>query len=271
MTARLRLHDVSVSFDGKRVVDRVSATVTQGELVGLIGPNGAGKTSLLRAIARLTPCTGNIRIEGQALADLRRSALARRISYLPQSRSAAWPITVRDVVTLGRLPHRGQWQTLAHADQRAIDEALEKADVVAFADRPINTLSEGERARVMLARALAVEAPLLLADEPTAALDPYHQLQIMEVLQSLARNGASIIVVTHDLSLAARFCTRLWLLAHGRLLADGGNEDVLSDQNVATAYGVEVVRDSRDNDPLIVPWRRLNGEGTTPPPAPTSF
>ncbi|HXG28067.1 MAG TPA: ABC transporter ATP-binding protein, partial [Nevskiales bacterium] len=167
-----------------------------------------------------------------------------------------WPMPVAQVVALGRLPHRAPWARVPPADAAAVQRALQAADVAHLADRPVTQLSGGERARVLLARALAVEARVLLADEPTAGLDPAHQLGVMEVLRRRAQSGAGVVVVLHDLTLAARFCDRLLLLGEGRVVADGAAEQVLTEQNLAQVYGIEAHRAAGAEGLLVVPLRR---------------
>ncbi len=262
MTSLLRVDHVSVSFNGRAAVDEVSFDLKAGEFVGLIGPNGAGKTTLLRSIARLVPFTGQIYFQGQDTSDLDRSHLSKGIAYLAHGHTAHWPLAAKQVVALGRLPHLSPLQRPSPKDDAVINEIMLRADVTQFADRNIQTLSAGERARVMLSRALAVQAKLLLADEPVGSLDPYHQLQIMELLRELAQGGTTIVLVTHDLTLAARFCNRLILLADGKVVAEGDSGSVLSDENVAKAYRVETFRAEHDNEPFVLPWRRLEDDKT---------
>jgi iron complex transport system ATP-binding protein len=249
---RISARAVSLRLGSATVLDRVDMDVSGGDLVGLIGPNGAGKTSLLRLLAGLlSPGGGDIAYDGRDLPGLPLPERARRVAYLAQGDTVHWPIGVVPLVALGRLPHRGS--ASPDADRAAVERALEMADVVEFRDRTLDTLSGGERARVLLARALAVEAPVLLADEPIAALDPYHQLQIMELLRAAAGGGTGVVAVLHDLALAHRFCDRLVLIAHGRKIADGPPDEVLTDANLATAYGIAV----RRGDGYILPWTRL--------------
>jgi iron complex transport system ATP-binding protein len=232
---------VSVHLGGAAVLRDVSLTVAAGECVGLVGPNGAGKTSFLRAVAGLLPLSaGSIRIAGKSHAELGAAAVARTLAYLPHGAPCHWPMPARRVVALGRLPHLPAWQGLSPDDEAAIDAAMRRAEVSAFADRRIDALSSGERARVLIARALAQEPKLLLADEPTVALDPYHQLRVLQLLRGLADDGGGVLAVFHDLPLAARFCTRLVLLGDGRILADGPAATVLSADNVRAAYGVGI-------------------------------
>ncbi|HKJ74877.1 MAG TPA: ABC transporter ATP-binding protein [Alphaproteobacteria bacterium] len=257
--SRLVLSDLSVRYNGTPVIRNVGFRSEPGELVGLIGANGAGKTTLLRAAANLLRFTGTARLDDRPIAAWPRRELARRLAYLAQGHDAHWPMPVEDVVGLGRLPHMAFLGQPAAADREAIARAMEKSETVDLAHRNVMTLSAGERARVMLARALAVEAPLLLADEPTAALDPYHQLHIMEVLQAEAQAGRAVVVVLHDLTLAARFCDRLVLLGGGRVIADGPADNVLTDDNLAKAYGISVLQGGSGDGRFVVPWHRLPG------------
>ena len=233
--------NVTVRLGNTAALDGVALSVDRGEFVGLIGPNGAGKTTFLRVAAGLlTPDTGTIRIDGRGAGDLGPAGLARTLAYLPYGAPAHWPMPARAIVALGRLPHLPPWRRLAPADEAVVDAALARAQASDLADRRIDILSAGERARVMIARALAQEPKLLLADEPTAALDPYHQLRVIEILRGIADSGGAVLAVFHDLPLAARFCTRLTLLVSGKVVAQGRAEDVLSADNVRAAYGVEV-------------------------------
>jgi len=251
---KLEARGVTVRYGQRAVLDRIDATLQSGELVGLIGPNGSGKTTLLRVLAGLhTPQGGAVAIDDAPLAGLARDDLARSIAYLEQGGEAHWPMRVEAVVGLGRLPHRRALQSNDSADAAAIARAMDATGVTTLRDRSIATLSGGERMRVLLARALAVEAPLLLADEPVAALDPLHQLRAMELLHSSARSGQGIMVVLHDLSLAARFCDRLVLIAEGKVVAEGPPADVLLPVHLQRAYGVAMVSGSAEGIPYVLP------------------
>lgn len=254
---RLLARDLALALNGRRILDGVSLTVESGTLTGLVGPNGAGKTTLMRVLAGLLrPSAGGVSLDGTALSRFTRSALARHIAYMPQDTTLAWPVAVREVVALGRLPFRRPFAALDEADRAAIAGALEAADVTNLAFRAATALSAGERTRVLLARALAGDTPVLLADEPIAALDPYHQLQVMELLRARAKRGVAVLVVLHDLTLAARFCGRLLLLAEGRVCADGPAENVASDAALAQAFAVESLIGVHEGEPYVLPWRR---------------
>jgi iron complex transport system ATP-binding protein len=254
----IRATGLSVSFGDLPAVSGVSFEAGPGALVGLIGPNGAGKTSLIRALADLVPFGGTVAIGNTPARAIGRRAFARMVAYLAQSQPVHWPFSVRDLVALGRLPHRAAFQGLSAGDRAAVDKAMDLAAVTDLANRSVDTLSGGERSRVLLARALAVEAPILLVDEPIAALDPYHQIEIMEVLRAYAEAGALVIAVLHDLTLAERFCHRLLLLRGGRMLADGPPATVLVDENVRAAYHVAVIHHMHDGQRVTVPWERVD-------------
>jgi iron complex transport system ATP-binding protein len=248
--------DLAVRFGPVVLLRGVDLALRPGEMVGLIGPNGSGKTTLLRILANLRrPDGGAVRYGGRSAAQIGARALARHISYLAQGADTHWPMRVETLVGLGRLPHRQLLRGPGAADRDAIARAMAAADIVALRHRTMAEVSGGERMRVLLARALAVEADMLLADEPIAALDPLHQLQVMDLLRAATRQGRGVIVVLHDLALAARFCDRLVLLAHGGVLAEGAPRAVLTDQHVARAYGVEVVRGEHDGVAFVLPWR----------------
>jgi len=250
----LEARGVTVRYGTATAVHLVSVEAQRGELIGLIGPNGAGKTSLIKAMARLVDYEGRVELGGQSLEAMSRRTISSQLAYLPQGHVSHWPMTVRDVVALGRLPHRSGLQRLKGSDVERIEHAMVRVGVVDFAGRNILSLSEGERARVMVARALAVDAPVLLADEPTAALDPYHQLRIMELLRSYAEEGAAVIAVLHELTLAGRFCHRMLLLDKGIKVAEGPPADVLSDEHLEETYHIKVVRGRAHGEPYSLPW-----------------
>ncbi len=251
---------ISVTLAGRAIVNGVSLQATAGQIVALLGPNGAGKTTLLAALAGLRPFQGIVRIQGRPLASLNRREKARTLAYLPQGQIAHWPLTVRRLVELGRLPHLAPWQPPVAADRLAVQSALHRTGIAELAERSFDTLSGGERARVLLARVLAVEAPLVLADEPVASLDPFHQLQVMELLRDYANSGAAVVIVLHDLTLAARFCDELLLLREGTLIAHGSPVEVLSAAHLADAYRVIALHGERDGQYYVLPWQRQTVE-----------
>jgi iron complex transport system ATP-binding protein len=252
--AFLEVENLRVGFGGTAALQGVSFAVGRGEFVALAGPNGAGKTTVLRAAAGLLDFEGAVRLEGRPLQSIPLARRARLVSYLPQGRAAHWPMTVRDIVSLGRLPHRSGLTRMTEEDQAAVIRAISSAGLEGLAGRRIDALSEGERARVMMARALAQGAPLLLADEPTAALDPYHQLQIMELLQEEARQGAAVIAVLHDLGLAEQFAGRVILAASGAVVADGAPAQVLTPERLEAVYRLRLTGEGKG---LARRWSRV--------------
>lgn len=255
---------LSVRLGGRAVVDQVSLRVDHGEIVGLVGPNGAGKSSLLRGAMGLTRAAGEIRLGGDPIGTLTPAERARRVAYLPQERAIAWPLAVKHLVALGRTPHRAPGAGWTPDDHAAVAAAMRATDVAAMADRPASTLSGGERARVLIARALAQETPLLLADEPTEGLDPAHQLALMETFAELGKRGSGVLVSLHDLGLAARWCTRLIVLEQGRLIAEGPPAATLSDALLRNVYGVDAFRAATDDGPVVLPIRRTAPAATRP-------
>lgn len=229
----LSVRGLSVRLRGHDVLTDVSFDIGEGEFVGLIGPNGAGKTTLMRAALGLLP------FDGQAsLAALPETARAKQVAWMPQAREIAWPVSVETVVMLGRTPYLGSIQNPGARDQKAVDDALDQMELTEVRHRDATQLSGGEQARVLIARALAQETPLLLADEPIAGLDPAHQIATMENFAALAARGKSSLVSLHDLGLAVRHCTRLILLGHGGMVADGTPKDVLTADSLAQVFGV---------------------------------
>ena len=235
------LRSVTVHLGGRPVVDRVDAVVEGGEWVALIGPNGAGKTTLLRAIARLVPFAGEITLDGRPVAELSRSELARLVAVVPQEPSTPPWMTVAEYVLLGRTPHLGPLAKEGLRDRDAAARALARLDLLGFVDRRLGTLSGGEKQRVVVARALAQEAAIVLLDEPTAALDIGHQQQALDLLDGLrAESGLTLVAAMHDLTLAAQYADRMLLLDAGRVVADGAPTEVLTAAVIARHYGAAI-------------------------------
>lgn len=266
----LRAHAIRVDLGGRRALSGVDLTLSPGRLTAVLGPNGAGKTTLMRVLAGLLePTGGRVDIDGRPLTQMGAGERARRIAYLPQSGSIAWPLPVADVIALGRLPHGERLHSLPTPGREAVAAAIRAVDLQGFEGRPATGLSGGERARVLLARALATQAPVLLADEPVAALDPRHQLVVLDVLRGQARAGRTVAVIMHDLTLAARVADEIVLLDQGVVAAAGGPETVLTEDRLARVFGIKA-RVSRQGGRLIVvaegPTPDLGGETQEPRP-----
>ena len=256
---RLAADSLSLALGAREVVHAVSLAAEGGQLIAVVGPNGAGKSTLLRGLAGLLPPTaGLVTLDGRDLRQWTRADLGRHIAYLPQDRTVHWPLAVRAVVALGRLPHRSFMARESAQDRVATAAAMTAADVTHLSERPVGELSGGERARVLMARALAQEPRLLIADEPTAGLDPGHQLALFERLTALAAGGLGVVVALHDLSAAARYCSTIVLMKEGRVLASGPPEAVLTEAPLADAYGVRIATHRLEGVPIVLPIAPLS-------------
>jgi iron complex transport system ATP-binding protein len=238
----LTIDGLGVRLGGATVLDAVDATAERGRFVGVVGPNGAGKTTLLRTIAgAITPDAGRVTVDGQRIHDLSSRAASRLVASVPQDTTVAFEFDVRTVVEMGRNPHRSRFGGWTESDAAAVDRALDRTDVREFADRGITTLSGGERQRVLLARALAQDAPLLLLDEPTGSLDINHQVRTLDLVSDLVAEGRTALAAIHDLDLAARYCDELLLLSEGRIVAAGPPEAVLTESAIRDAFDATAV------------------------------
>ncbi len=252
----IELENVTVVLGGSPVVDQVDLTLDEGEWVALIGPNGAGKTTLLRAIARLVPFSGSIQLEGRSTAAMRRSELARLVAVVPQDPSTPPWMTVGEYVLLGRTPHLGALAKEGSRDLVAAARALERLDLAGFGERQLGTLSGGEKQRVVVARALAQDARIILLDEPTAALDIGHQQQALELLDVLRlESELTLVAAMHDLTLAAQYAERMVLLDHGRVVSDGVPLEVLTEETISRHYGASIDIVPVDGRVAVIPRR----------------
>ncbi len=251
MTPQLGFSDIHVRLGDKSVLEGVSADLRPGEVTAIVGPNGAGKSTLLACLAGLRkPDRGLARLNGVGVLELAARHRGQRIGFLPQSPEIAWAVEARTLIGLGRIPFAGAWG-LTDEDQAAVDRAMAKADVAAFAARTVTTLSGGELARVLIARALAGEPEWLLADEPLAGLDPGHQLDAAALFRTLAGEGKGVVVTLHDLPMAMRLADRVIVLANGQILADGPPVEALAPTILSAAYGVTARFAKGDHGPLI--------------------
>jgi len=247
----LQLCEVSLAIGGHWLLQEISLDFTPGTLTALLGPNGAGKSTLLGiAAGDLQPTQGEVRLRGKPISDWRARPLARARAVMPQDHAVRFAFSVREVVAMGRLPHAPD----PARDARIIDDSLTAADVTHLARRDVQTLSGGESARTAFARVLTQDAPLILLDEPTAALDMQHQEATLRRLRELADGGACVIVVLHDLNLAAAYSDRIVLLQSGRLAADGSPRAVLTEATIARVYrqNVRVINHPTRPIPLVV-------------------
>jgi iron complex transport system ATP-binding protein len=237
----IELRNLVVDAGGRRIVDGVSFDVAAGEWVSLLGPNGAGKTTILRVLAGIRAYTGLVRIRGRELGSLRRREAARLVSLVPQIPIVPAAMTVAEYVLLGRTPHLGPLAKEGARDRESAARALARFDLLEFAGRRLETLSGGEKQRVVVARALAQEARIVLLDEPTAALDIGHQQQALDLLDGLrVESGLTLVAAMHDLTLAAQYADRMLLLDRGRTIADGAPADVLTEALIASHFGASI-------------------------------
>jgi iron complex transport system ATP-binding protein len=247
---------VTVVLGDRPVVDEIHLDVSEGEWLALIGPNGAGKTTLIRAIARLVPYSGSIELDRREAAAMHRTELSRLVAVVPQDPSTPPWMTVAEYVLLGRTPHLGRLAKEGARDRELAARALERLDLLRYRDRLLGTLSGGERQRVVVARALAQEARIVLLDEPTASLDIGHQQQALELLDVLrAESGLTLVAAMHDLTLAAQYADRMVLIDAGRVVADGAPRDVLTEMLIGTHYDAAIQVVDVDGRIAVVPAR----------------
>ena len=255
---RLRFEDVSVELGGRRILEGVDFEIRPGEVVGLLGRNGAGKTTLLRlASGILHPCVGRVLLGDEAVGTMSRRRLARRVALVPQDLHVAFPFRVGELVLMGRAPHQPLLGLESEHDVELALEALDRFGIAHLAERGIETLSGGERQLVLFARALVQDPAILLLDEPTAFLDLKHRVEVLREVRAFARSGRSALVVSHDLSLAARSCDRIVLLGGGGVAGIGAPAEVLTRENLRDAFGIGVQSFPGPDGGLVVVPDRL--------------
>lgn len=252
---------IGVTLGGAAILADMSARMEPGRVTAIVGPNGAGKSTLLACLAGLrAPDKGSVMLEGAPLAAINPRERAKRLGYLPQESTVHWNMAVRALVALGRYPHRDGMAGESAADWLAVQQALAEVGMEIFADRPINSLSGGERARVLLARVLAGTPQWILADEPMAALDLAHRYALMAHLRDIAAQGVGVVIVIHDLPLAARMADDALLLEGGRLVAAGPARDVLTPERLGPVFGVDFAyAAATDGEPTLVSAPQTSG------------
>jgi iron complex transport system ATP-binding protein len=252
---KLKVKNVEFGYNSTLVLEGVSMDLDSSEIIGIVGPNGAGKSTLIRCIDRiLTPRGGTILLDENDISNMTRMEIAKRMGYVPQTTTRVFPATVFDTVLMGRRPHLG-WKS-SEEDVDMVLEILELLGIMEFAMRDFNEISGGQQQKVLIARALAQEADILLLDEPTSNLDIRHQLEVMEIMTNIVhKKKISAVMAIHDLNLAARYTTRILMLNGGRIFAAGNPESVLTEENIRRAYGVEALVKSDGTRPYIIPVR----------------
>ncbi|WP_430646059.1 ABC transporter ATP-binding protein [Agromyces sp. GXS1127] len=267
--AGLVAEGVSLGYDGRRVIDGLDLAIPPGRITAVVGPNACGKSTLLRGLARLQPLeAGRLLLDGRDASRMPRRDLARRVGVLPQSSIAPDGVRVADLVARGRFPHQGWFGRHSSDDDRVVAEALAATGVADLADRPVEELSGGQRQRVWIAMVLAQQTDIVLLDEPTTFLDVTHQLELLDLLTTFNRErGTTVVMVLHELNLAARYADHLVVMSAGRIVAEGEPGAVLTADSVRDAFGLEasVIPDPVSGTPLVVPIGRYHARGAEAP------
>lgn len=268
-TPRLKAQDLHLSYGRTPVIKGLDLTLPNGKVTAIVGPNGCGKSTLLAGLARLhAPSGGAVLLDGHDIQSLSTREVARRLALLPQDTQAPDGLTVTDLIRFGRQPHQGWLRQWSDEDQRVVNEALAAADLVALADRPLDSMSGGQRQRAWIAMAIAQQTPLLLLDEPTSALDLGHQFEVFELIRELARAGKTVVMVVHDLVSACRFADHLVAMHGGQIVAEGKPSEVVTVDLVRRLYGIEctLIPDPGTGTPILANIRRsaepLDGSAT---------
>ena len=253
--AIMRTENISVCFDGKSVLEKLTLTMEKGQIISILGPNGSGKSTLLKALCRnLKPNKGSVYLDDKNLAELSAKVVARKMAVLPQSPEAPKDLTVRDLVEYGRYPHQSWWQGKSLEDDQCVDWALVQTELLDMSSRIVSTLSGGERQRVWIAMALAQKPEILLLDEPTTYLDICHQLEIMELLVDFNQeHNITVAMVLHDINHAARYSDCVVMLHQGKIFAIGRPEEVITSHTLRAVFGVESeIRMDNVGRPVVV-------------------
>jgi len=252
---------VSFAYRDRQVLEDVSFVLDAGEVIGLVGPNGSGKTTLLRCLDRILDPEGAVFLDGREMCSMNRTEIARAVAYVPQNGGVSGSATVFETVLMGRRPHL-RW-SVSEEDKQKVSEALSLLGIGDFASRRVDRLSGGERQRVLIARAIAQDARVLLLDEPTSALDVRNQIEVMDLLRRLAEERRlAVAAAIHDLNLAARYCHRIMMLKEGRVLGQGAPSSLLTGGMMRAAYGIEASVKDEMGVPYVVPLRSLENSNT---------
>jgi iron complex transport system ATP-binding protein len=260
----LSVVNVGVQRGGRWILNGITLEVRRGEVLAIVGPNGSGKSTLLRTLAGLWRADqGNVLLKGRQVSELRRTEIAREITYVPQESQFEFDFTVKEIVLMGRYPHRGRFERETQEDRTAAEEALERADIAHLGERSVTRLSGGEKQRVLIARSLATRAHILLLDEPTANLDVDHSLDVLALCRSLAAEGRAVAIATHDLNSVYRFADEVALVDSGRLVAAGKPGEVLTRENLERTFHVTSEALTGANGTPLLLFHRINNERNT--------
>ena len=248
----LEVDNIHFSIDGKKILDGISARFGPGMIHGIIGPNGSGKSTLLKTVCRLwEPQSGSITLNGRDIREIPRKELSALVTLVPQNTAIGFPVSVFDIVSMGRNPHMGRFEGLRQKDRDIIDQALLQANISSLKERNINELSGGESQLAIIARAIATEAPLILLDEPTSELDVKHTLEIVKIMFDFKEQSKTILVTIHDLNLARKFCDTISILCNGKLFYSGTPEGAFSAENIRQVFQVNV-REYRQDETIFL-------------------
>ena len=257
---RLEARDLSMGYAQTTIIDDLNLLIPSGQVTAIVGPNGCGKSTLLAGLARLhKPCAGQVLLDGKVIGSLPSRDVARRLALLPQDASAPDGLTVSELIRFGRQPHQSLLRQWSEEDQAIVEAALVAADLVDLADRPLESMSGGQRQRAWIAMAIAQATPLLLLDEPTSALDLGHQIEVFELIRQLAAAGKTVVMVVHDLSSACRYADHLIAMHQGHIVASGSPQDIVTPELVEHLYGVRctLLRDPLSGTPVIAGVSKL--------------
>lgn len=261
LPATLSAQDLSLGYAEASVIERLSLSVPRHRVTAIVGPNGCGKSTLLAGLCRLhKPSHGAVLLDGKDIARMPTRKVAQRLALLPQDANAPDGLTVHELIRFGRQPHQGALRQWSEQDQRIVEAAMAAADLHGLADRPLESMSGGQRQRAWIAMAIAQATPLLLLDEPTSALDLGHQIEVFELIRDLADAGKTVVMVVHDMSSACRYADHLVAMHAGRIIAEGAPSDVVTSELIERLYGVkcELLRDPHSGTPIIAGVRRIN-------------